>query len=362
MKYDLIGYNANNLIKTLVTKKIKIFNLTFKSKTEFSFEIKDKDVKRARRYIANFKIKQTLTKFKRFPAILLANLGLILACFLGTIFYIFSSAYTWQIQVFGTENLTKQAIIQVLAHNNVKVGKINLVSGKEIENILLNNYDRIAQVSVIKNGTAIIINLSEKLVYNNEEYKPIVAKASGIITDIKLIAGTSNVKIGDFVNCGDVLVLPFNINTDGEKINVKPMAEITAKIYIIGRCQLNKTETKLVRTGRSVKTYEYKFKNLNLFSGKSKNSFALFESVVYNESVSGLVPFSRKVCVFYELEQVEIQNNLAEHKQEIEQKSLNLAKSKLVSGSILEENTTTDLQSDCLISISTITVLGLIHD
>ena len=59
----------------------------------------------------------------------------------------------------------------------------------------MNNYDRIAQVSVIREGTAIIINLSEKLVYTEVEFQPIIAKYSGIIKDIKVITGTINVNV-----------------------------------------------------------------------------------------------------------------------------------------------------------------------
>lgn len=362
MKYELKGYNSNNLIKTLVNKKIKIYNLNFKSKNEFSFEILEKDAKKAKKYIKNYKFKQNFTKFKNFSNFLIANLGVILACFFGGIFYIFSSAYTWQIQVYGTEDLTKQDILNVLKQNNIKTGKINLISTEEIETILLNNYDKIAQVSVIKQGTAIIINLSEKLVYSNNEYQPLTAKASGIITDIKIITGTTNVRVGDFVNEGDVLVLPFNINKDGTKINVKPLAEITAKIFVVGKSELNKTEYALVKTGKTTKTYQYKLKKLNLFSGKSKNSFALFETVVYNENISGLVPLCRTVTVFYELKQVEIENNLIKKQTEVEQASLTNAQSKLIAGTILDQTTKTEITDSKLTSISTITVLGIIND
>ncbi len=362
MKYDLTGYNADNLIKTLINRKVKIYNLKIKSRTQLSFEVDDKDCSKVKRYIANFKFKQSFTKFKKLPRFLLANLGLVLGIFIGSIFFVFSSAFTWQIQVFGTVELSKSDIIKVLKQNNVKVGKINLISSEEIESILLNNYDRIAQVSVIKEGTAIIINLSEKLVYNEMEFQPIVAKSSGIITNINIITGTTNVKIGDFVNKGDVLVLPFNINADGTKVNVKPLAEISAKMFIVGKTEVNKVETKLVRTGKSKKSYQYKLKNLNLFSSKIKNSFALFETVVYNEHISGLIPFNRKVTVFYELEPVQIENDLTLKKQENEQNSLNLARQNMFAGEILEEKTTSTLSQDKLTSVSVITLMGIIHD
>ena len=81
-------------------------------------------------------------------------------------------------------------------------------------------------------------------------------------------------------------------------------------MFIVGKMEVNKVETKLVRTGKKIKAYQYKLKNLDLFCGKTKNSFALFETVVYNENISGLIPFNRKVTVFHELEQVQIENDL----------------------------------------------------
>ena len=362
MKIKLNGYNIDNLLKTLHLKKITLFNLERTSHNEVTFEILDKDYKKTKRYIANFKVKETLSKFKQLPQLLLNNLGLILGCFIGILLGIFASQYTWQIKVYGTKDLSVDEIISVLGDNGIKKGKINHETSEEIEEILINKYDKIAQVSVIREGTAIIINLSEKLVYAEEEFQPIVAKHSGIIKEINIITGTTNIKVGDFVNVGDVLVLPFNINADGEKVSVQPLAEIKAEMFVVSKAEMSRVEIKLVRSGNTTTTYNYKFKNKKIFSGKNKNSFALFETVVYNENVSDLVPLTREVCVYYELQEIEIENNLTEKQAENEQKSLDFARKNLISGEILSENTTSHFLEDRLISISTITVLGIIND
>ena len=116
--------------------------------------------------------------------------------------------------------------------------------------------------------------------YVEGEFQPITAEYSGIIKEINLITGTSNVKVGEYVNVGDILVLPFNINSNGEKIAVEPLAEIRADMFVVAKCEMKKFEQILVRTGRCKKVYKYKLKNMNLFSSKFKNSFALFDVVV----------------------------------------------------------------------------------
>ncbi len=358
MKIDLTGYNIDNLLKILYTKKVTLFNVVRYEHNKVSFEILDKDHKKVKRYIVNYKVKETLSKAKQLPKFILANIGVILGCFIGILFGIFTSNYTWQIQIYGTEELTKNDIISVLQENGIRKGKINHQTSEEIEEILLNRYDRIAQVSVIREGTAIIINLSEKLVYVEGEFQPITAKYSGIIKDINIITGTTNVKVGDYVNAGDILVLPFNINANGEKVSVKPLAEIKAQIFVVGKCEMSRVETKLVRTGNTTTTYNYKFKNKKLFSSKNKNSFALFETVVYNENISDLLPLNRDVCVHFELAETEVVNDFEKEKQKLIDESVNKAYVALPVGEILSEKTNTSIVNDTMFAITTIMVYG----
>ncbi len=362
MKIELEGYNLDELIKVLYRKKITLINLQKVEDNHIIFEIEDKDHKKVKKYILNYKTKTILGRFRQLPKLMLANLGIILGVFFGSIFMLFASAFTWQICVYGTEELTYNEIITVLANNGIKKGKINHASCEEIETILLNNYNRIAQVSVIKQGTAIIINLSEKLVYNSTEYEPITAKFNGIVTETHILTGTTNVKVGDYVNVGDVLVLPFNILPNGERVSVKPMAEIKAKIFVVGTCSLSKTEQCLTRTGKTIITYNYQLFNFNLFSGKNKNSFALFDRIVYNENVSDLIPFKRQKIVYYELAITEKTNNLTEEQTALEQKARQLAQSKLPTDyTLLDESSSVSVVEDTMYASTTFTIIGVVN-
>ncbi len=361
MKYTLNGYNIDNLLKTLYLKKIVLFNVV-RTENTLSFEAKDSDDKKIKRYIKNFKINdKTNTKIslKRF---FVANISVLIALFFGVIFSIFASNYIWQIRIYGAENLNKSDIISVLKENGVSVGKLNTKSRDEITEILMNSYDRIAQASVIKKGTAIFINISEKLVYEETEFAPITAKFAGIVEKINLATGTLNVKVGDYVNIGDILILPFNVNQNGEKISVKPIAEISGQIYIKDSIILPKIEKVFVKSGKSNKMYDYKLWNFDLFSSKSKNSFAFFEIEMYNESISDLVPFSRDVCVYHELIETEVVHNLEEEKKDIMDRSKQNAYEKIPSGQdIIDERQDTTIINDCLHVVTTITCQGIIH-
>jgi hypothetical protein len=196
------------------------------------------------------------------------------------------------------------------------------------------------------------------LVYNEEEFLPLQAKYAGIIKEINIITGTINVKVGDYVNAGDILVLPFNVSSRGEKVSVKPLAEIKAEIYVVGKAEMNKIEKRLVRSGATTTTYNYMFKNKKLFSSNNKNSFALFETVVYNENISDVLPLYRDVCVHYELIETEVVNDFNIEKQGLIDKSVNLAYELLPVGKVLNELTTTNIINERMIAVTTIIIYG----
>lgn len=363
MTIEVEGYNLNELVKLLYRKKIVLQNLYYKDETHIQFDIEDNEHAKVKRYILNYKVKLGLSKLKKLPKFMLTNLGIILGVFFGGLFYLFASSFTWQICIYGTQELSNAEILQVLNNNGIKKGKINLVSNEDIETILLNNYNRIAQVSVIKKGTAIIINLSEKLVYNEEEYEPIVANYSGIITQINISTGTTNVKVGDYVNVGDVLVLPFNITGSGEKVSVKPLAEIKAKMFVVGSCSLNETEKVLLPSGKKRVEYKYSLFKFNLFSGKNKNTFDFYNTTIYNETVSRLIPFSRQKIVYEELTLQEITHNLVEEQDSLKQKSYNIALNNLPTNyNLVEEKTTSTIVNGTLFANTVITINGIINN
>ena len=362
MKFDLTGYDVDNLLKTLYLKRVSLYNVNILEHNHIIFETDDKNEHKVKKYIKNFKTKKTPNFFKRLPKFMVANLGVLLGLFFGSLFFVFASSFTWKISVFGTKDLQVSDIIEVLKNNGVKTGKINLQSSEEIETILLNNYDRIAQVSVIRQGTHIIINLSEKLVYVKGEFEPIKAQYNGIITKINVVTGTVNVKVGDYVNVGDLLVLPFNVNADGEQIAVKPLAEIEAKIFIIKSNQLNKKEFVLTRTGKQQIVYQYQLFNHNLFKGKSKNKFELFECEFGHEKLSNLVPFSRDKITYFELAPTEIAHNFELEKSTLIQKTTEQAHATKPSNCmVLSEDIKTEIANDTLYAFATITLIGIIN-
>lgn len=363
MKYDLTGYNIDNLLKTLYMKKVTLLNVERVGHNQVKFEVPAAQEKKVKKYITNFKGTLTPNFFKRLPKLILTHISLLVALFVGVLFHLFAGNYVWQIRIFGTNELNPNEVISVLNQNGVKVGKLNLTPSEEIEEILLTHYDRLAQVSVVKKGSAIIINLSEKLVYNQTEFEPIVAKFAGVITKINVITGTCCVSTGEYVNAGDTLVLPYNQDKQGKQISVKPMAEIWADMFVVGSVKLNKTTTELVRTGKTQKVYTYSIFNRKLFSGKNKNLFALFENVSYNEIISDLVPLKRTTTVFYELAPKQVEHDFGlEADAQIEQSRIKAEKLVPSGCEVKSTSHKTEQVGDTFYAYTTINFTGRIND
>ena len=89
MKVELSGYNIDNLLKTLYSKKVTLKNVFREDYNKISFEILDKDFKKVKRYIANFKVKTSLCGIRKLPYMMLENIGAIIGFFVGVVFSIF---------------------------------------------------------------------------------------------------------------------------------------------------------------------------------------------------------------------------------------------------------------------------------
>ena len=355
VRIKVIGYNLDQLVNKLQSNNIVIYNIERTENNVMFFSVKFGEYKRVKPYhikylgLANFK-----TLFKKNVAILLVipfALGLMA----------FSTKFTWKIEIYGGEGELETSVIDILKDNNIAVGKFLPHDNKAIEQILLKQLPNVAQVSCMTRGTTIVINISKKLVYTPESYEPIRATYNGIVTNFSLISGTMAVSSGDFVSVGDILVYPFTLDKDGNQVSVQPIAEVRAKAYVVGSSKLSATTTELARTGKTYTTSSITFLGKNLFSKKSSKPFALYETNVYNEYISSVLPIKRAKVTYYELDYSVVNYDLNAEQSRIERESIDLAYQNLPTNSdILDEQTTSVIINDTLYSTTTLTISTII--
>lgn len=361
VKIKVVGYNLDQLLNKLATNNIECYNIERDSVNVMFFTISLRAYRRVKPMLNNYEYHIKYLGIANFKTWLKKNVAILLIIPFALSLMLVSTHFTWNIKIYGGENSLKTQVLDILKDNNIKVGKILPKNNEEVEQILLKQLPNIAQVSCMTRGTTLIINISPKLVYTPETFEPIKATFNGVVTSFSLISGTMAVNMGDFINVGDILVYPFTLNKQGEQVTVKPIAEVWAHAYVVGSSKLSATTIKLARTGKSYTISSITLFNKNLFSKKLPKPLALYETSVYNEYISSVLPIKRVRVTYYELDYVVVNYDLVAEQARIERESVDLAYANLPTNSqILDEQTTSLIVNDTLYSTTTLTISTII--
>ena len=360
VRIKIIGYNLDQLLNKIYAKNIVCYNIERVESNVMYLSVGVRQFKVVKQMLKSYEYHIKYIGIANFKTWFKKNVAILLVLPFALMLMAFSTKFTWNIEIYGEQELKTQ-IIDILDDNNIAVGKFLPSNVKEVEQILLKQLPNVAQVSCITRGTTLVINISKKLVYTPETYEPIRAKFNGVVTNFSLISGTMAVSAGDFVSIGDILVYPFTLDKDGNQVTVEPIAEVRATAYVVGTSKLNATSTILVRTGKQHTISSIKFLNKNLFSKKSLKPFALYETSVYNEYISSVLPIVRTKITYYELDYLLVNYDLVAEQSRVERESIDLAYKNLPTNSeILDEKTTSLVVNDTLYSTTTLTISTII--
>ena len=361
IKIKVIGYNLDQLINRLQNNNIVCYDIKRVENNVMFFSIGIRQYTKVKPLLKNYEYHIQYLGIANFKTWFIKNLAIILVIPIALGLMTVSTRFTWAIKIYGTNGELDKSVINILNKNDIAVGKLMPKDSQQIEKILLEELPNVAQVSCIKRGTSLIINISKKLVYTPESYEPIKAQYNGVVTNFSLISGTMAVNIGDFVSVGDILVYPFTLDKDNNQVSVKPIAEVTAKAYVVGSSKISASMVELVRTGKTHTTSCIQFLNKNLFSKKVSKPFALYETRVYNQYISSVLPIVKTRVVYYELGYQVVNYDLRAEQTRIESESVDLAYKNLPTNSdILDEQTTSLIVNDTLYATTTLTISTII--
>lgn len=260
VKIKVFGLNLTRFINRLVAKNILVNNIVIKNKF-VKFSIAEKDFK-----LFNDVCKQE----KRFYVVvggnglkkLITKLPFLLGSFLAILIiyvYLFSFSFlVFDVNVIAGNLEQKNQIETVLKNYGICSGMTkNKFSNQEIERIVIKNVRDVSGCSVkIEGGTLNILILSA----NEKEdvfESDLVSKFDAVVTRCEVFAGTSNVKVGDVVKKGDVLI----------KNNNGAQGIIEGKICFSAIRIHNENQQIIKKTGRYV---EINNLSVNKFAYKTK--------------------------------------------------------------------------------------------
>lgn len=260
-------------------------------------------------------IKVTILKTTGFPFVFSkykGRYGLILGSLIG-IFLIFASQlFVWEITIIGNEKISDAIIINTLAKYGVSEGAyIPDIDVSIIEQQLLIENTDLSSISINIKGSIVEIDLLERTyppdIAEANEYFNLVASDDGIIIRVEAINGSPEVKVGDVVVKGQILVNAFmrgRFDTDRlthacgevyarviEKYSITIPLEQTEKIFT------GKTET---ITSTDILGHSFDFFN------KNETSFVLYDTTVLqsDKTILGLLktPVTVTIAEYQEYE------------------------------------------------------------
>ena len=137
--------------------------------------------------------------------------GLLLGCVCMALLIGYFSSIIWDVRIMGNNTVTVKEIKDMLATHGVSVGeRIEGIDVDKIQNSILIESDSISFISINLSGNVAEVKIIENVSPNKTEsrigFANIVAKKSGIITDIRSYEGNVVSKSGQVVNAGDILI------------------------------------------------------------------------------------------------------------------------------------------------------------
>ena len=200
------------------------------------------------------------------------------------VFLTISSNFIWNIEIREEENQTIDGIVQCLENAGLKVGILkSKINTKEIINKVRLERDDIAWMGIELKGTNIIVKLVKTTkkpeIIDENEYCNIVSEKAGIITKINAQNGTANVKVGDTVNEGEILI---NGWMEGKYTGIQYVhakGEIEAKVWYTKEKKIYYKTTEKRKTGEMENMYAVKFNNFKINLGKGVSKFQIYDTI-----------------------------------------------------------------------------------
>ena len=317
LKISVKGYYIERFINICKNNKITIWNLKRKNSIELNLNVRIKEFKEickiAKKTGCKIKIKNKkgipflLHKYKKRKIFFILLILLVLIIGL-------SSCFVWNVEIkeengYELENI-KEDIEKAGLKSGVFKGKINT---KEIINKIRLERKDIAWMGIELKGTNAIVKLvksDEKPdIINEDEYCNIISDKEGIITKISVQNGTANVKVGDTVKKGDILV---NGWMEGKFTGIRyvhSLAEIEAKVWYTESIKIPYKVTETRYTGNEEEKYGIKFNNFQINFTKKYSKFKIYDTIETENKIKLFsdfyLPISIVKTIYKEQEKIE---------------------------------------------------------
>lgn len=285
------GYYIERFINICTTNKILIWNLKREKGVKLHLNIGIKDFYRAVKVAKKLKCKIGIEKKRGIPFLLnkyrkrklfLISLVIILIALYA------SSNYIWNIEIEIEENLKLENIEVDIKEVGLETGILkSKINAQEIVNKIRLKRNDISWIGINIEGTNAIIKVVKAKeapeLIDEKDYCNIVAKKGGTITEIIAQNGTAQVKVGDQVEKGQMLIQGIMEGKYTGTRYVHGLGEVKAVVQYVKTQQFPLKEEQEVKTGNNEIKYAIKFNKFQINFYKTLSKFKIYDTIEENK-------------------------------------------------------------------------------
>lgn len=258
IEFEIISGLYENFINYLIEKDIYISNIK-PSQIGLICVCYAKDYKKISRAAKKFQCRTKIIK-KHGIYFLINKIGInysmiFAICTVFVYIFIFTKII-WRIEVISLDNKVNNEIYNLLYENQIYTGSVfSKEKNHNIRQKIFMSIDDVGYVTLnfYKGVLVCKVDLAQhKMPYTQNTYmQNIVAAQDGVIEDLRVYDGFSDLKIGQSVTKGDILVSSTYIDANGNLQQVNPRAYIKAHCVKKYYAEINFNEKKYLRTGET---------------------------------------------------------------------------------------------------------------
>ena len=319
----LEGVEIERFLNYLIRNDINVYNVGRISSTKIQFCVDREDMKRFKNAYrgSNFKIK---VKQKTGIPFIIKRIykykGMWICAIISLMILMATSQFVTDIYIDCPEGIKQEEVRKELYKLGLKPGiyKKN-IDRKKIRDSVMVTFDEIAYISVNVKGTNVFVTITKKAeTLSSQEqsnYCNIIAEKSGIIEKVIPRSGNAVVEEGTIVQKGDLLV---------RGSNTKALPEVWATTFYEVKKSASYIDTKQEKTGKSKNIYTITFydKKFDIRRNIKYKDYIIENKELKLTLGNYTFPLKINISTFHEVNNVKIEKNEAELKEELRQQAL----------------------------------------
>lgn len=293
------------LINLCVINKIKVYNLSIDD--EYCvFYIKKNQKLILENILNSYKKEYAVIKDNSIGSLIKKNIvryGIYVGVIIATTLLTIWSLTITDIKIEGNELIDDGKIISTIESKyKLPTFKSNIDAKILLRDVI--SIDGVSNASISIKGNVILIKILEELknpnIIDYTQKSDLISKYDAIITSVNTYSGQAEVKVGDSVKKGDVLISHQKTLADGTILESKAMGDVYGRVWITKQLVCTPTIIEKVRTGNKKIYFISDEKKFN--GAVDYSNYEIEISDFYSPSI---FPCKMKKIVVYEIEEKE---------------------------------------------------------